>query len=265
MYRSISEIVDLKIDDILTLSEQELIDNIEVISNKIWFDAIKLGTETEDNSYEEIKYVRELFPNNKIKIKIGGAGCKNDIRKCFQYNIDGIILPMAESTYAIEHFLNHYNYFSNKFNREIPLTINIETIETVKKLHDLLPLLQNFYAVTIGRSDLSRSVYNDVNSKEVFELVEQIIFTIKEKYNNMNISIGGVITPDISKYIYNNYNVSLINTKFAYVKPDKDISDNIYQALYFEILLYALFYKQEFKDIDDFKTFFNNNIKRLNK
>jgi len=264
MYRSISEIIDFKLDSILNLTSDEIITNMNSISESLYFDAIKLGTETEENSFEEIFLIRENFPDIKVKVKIGGAGAKNDIKKCFQYKVDAIILPMAESIYAIEHFISHCEYYEKIFNYKIPLVINIETIEAVNKLETFIPLLRNFNSVTIGRSDLSGSIYKDVNSDEVFVLINKIISTVHGTYPDMGISIGGVITPKISKHIYNNFNTDYLNTKFVYIKPDKDIDENIKEALYFEILIYALFYKSGLRNLTDFKTFYSNNIERVN-
>ena len=99
----------------------ELISSLMDMQEKLHFG---LGRERKKvaigvHDFDQIKLVREIFNDKVIKLKIGGAGAKNDIRKAFELNINGLILPMAETAYAVENFLNNYWYYNNRFNKKM--------------------------------------------------------------------------------------------------------------------------------------------------
>lgn len=264
MHSSLSKIIEFNEDVIeRDLPESRIISLLKSISSKDWFDAIKLGTEVESNDFDQIKLVREIFKDKIIKLKIGGAGAKNDIKKAFELNLNGLILPMAETAYAVENFLNNYFYFNNKFNKKMFLAMNLETITTVENLIEIKKFFEYFSAVTIGRSDLSASMHVNVDSDEVDNVIQKIFKFFEDEKISLKISIGGKITPNSSYKLYEKYKSDFINTKYVYVKRTENISFNVNEALIFEILLYKLFYKKELVTKEDYKLFVENNIKRI--
>jgi|YNPMSStandDraft_2_1061718.scaffolds.fasta_scaffold00012_33 hypothetical protein len=265
MYNSISQIVNIQKDFIKDLSENEILDMLYKISSSSWFEGIKLGTEVEGNTFEEIKLVRELFPKEPIKFKIGGAGAKNDIRMAFILKVNSIILPMAETEYAIENFLETYHEFRDIFGFDIDLSINLETITMVKNFEKIKTYLNYFKQVTIGRSDLSQSMKEDVNSMRVLEIVKYIIDVIRSYKKDILISIGGKITPKASKRINLLCDSDFLNTQFVYVTNNKNVEKNIKIALIFESLLYTLFYKKKLRTDFELDRFINDHFIRMSK
>lgn len=264
MHSSLSKIIEFNENVIENdLSESKLIHLLKSISSKSWFDSIKLGTEVENNDFKQIFLVRNIFKDKIIKLKIGGAGAKNDIRNAFELNVDGLILPMAETPYAVENFLNNYFYFNNKYNKIMFLAMNIETITTVENLEEIKIYFKYFNAITIGRSDLSASMHVNVDSDDVDMIIQRIFKFFEKNKCSLKISIGGKITPNSSLKLYEKYNSDFINTKYVYVKRGNNISININEALIFEILLYKLFLKKELISEEEYKNFVNNNIKRI--
>lgn len=265
MYNSISQIVNIQKDILKSLSEQEILDMLYRISSSSWFKGIKLGTEVEGNTFEEIKLVRELFPKQALKFKVGGPGAKNDIRMAFILKVNSIILPMAETEYAIENFLETYEEFRNIFNFDIDLSINIETITLVKNFEKIKHYLKYFKQVTIGRSDLSQSMKEDVNSMRVLEIVKYIIDGVRNYKKDILVSVGGKITPKASKRINMLCDSDFLNTQFVYVINNKNVEKNIKLALIFESLLYTLFYKKNLRTDFELDRFIDDHYKRLEK
>jgi len=263
MYNSLSEIINLQREYIMDLSENEILDMLFKISRNTWFEGIKLGTEVEGNTFEEISFVRELFPKYPLKFKIGGAGAKNDIRMAFLFKVNTIILPMAESQYAIENFIRTYHEYRDIFGFDIPLSMNLETIEAFNKIDQLQEFFNHFSQITIGRSDLSESMHENVNSKDVMKIVKQIIGKVKEYDPSILLSIGGKITPKAAKNVVTQCRSDLVNTQFVYIQNNKNIEKHVKLALIFEMLLYILFFKKRFRTDFELNRFIDNHYLRL--
>jgi len=260
-----------KIEDIQNVIDnqikfEEILEFFNSIISNPWCESIKLGSEVEDNSFEELQFVKNTFIK-KLRFKIGGSGAKNDIRLALKNRVDVITLPMAESRYAIENFLE--NVEKNPYKDYKPLfALNIETITIVNNLPIVKDLLSYFASFTIGRSDLSGSMKVDVNSGEVDKMIEDIIIFIKSNFPYAKISIGGKITPESSYHLIDKFDkkFEFINTKFLYmdiskIEMIKEVTKRILQA---EIALYALFYNKGYRTKEELLDFAANNIKRMN-
>lgn len=248
------------------ITQEEIFEFFQEIITKPWCDSIKLGSEVEDNSFEELEYVKNHF-NKKLRFKIGGSGAKNDIRIALKNKVDVITLPMAESRYAIENFLE--NILKNKDNDYDPLlAMNIETITIVNNLASVKDLLIYFKSFTIGRTDLSGSMKVDINSVEVDNTIKNIINFIKSNLPGSKISIGGKITPNSAYHLINNIKeeYNFINTKFMYIDKNKidNIKEIVVDTLKAEIALFALFYKNGYRTKEELLDFSRNNFKRIN-
>ncbi|MEJ5273607.1 MAG: hypothetical protein WH035_05710 [Spirochaetota bacterium] len=245
---------------------EDIFNFVNNLINRPWCESIKLGSEVEDNSFEELQYVKTNFAK-KLRFKIGGSGAKNDIRQALKTKVDVITLPMAESRYAIENFLEIVE--KNIYKDYNPLyAMNIETKTIVNNLPLVKDLLGKFSSFTIGRSDLSGSMGVNVNSIEVDNIIEDIISFIKLNFPNAKISIGGKITPQSSHHLIEKFGkkVEFINTKFFYMDILKidNIKEVTNEILQLEIALFALFYKNGFRSKEELLEFSLNNIKRMN-
>ncbi|GEM_PF-1697594 len=244
---------------------QQIFDYFNDIIHEDWCDSIKLGSEVEDNSFEELEFVKTNFVK-KLRFKIGGCGAKNDIRTALKNKVDIITLPMAESRYAIENFLD--NLQNSKFKDYEPiLSLNIETITIVDNLPKVLDLLKNFKSFTIGRSDLSGSMKVNVNDPSVDNTIVTIIKLIKSNFPDSKISIGGKITPKSASHLIEkiNENFDFINTKFIYIKNKKfeDANKIVLNVLKAEIALFSLFHLKGFRTKEELIEFAKNNFKRM--
>ncbi|HQJ41138.1 MAG TPA: hypothetical protein PK449_06245 [Exilispira sp.] len=266
MYHSnFKELEDIKSIAEKTLNYDDLLESVNSILNEKWCESIKLGSEVEDNKFEELSFVKNTF-NKKLRFKIGGCGAKNDIRVVFQNKVDVITLPMAESRYAIENFLENIEIY-RKTQTPFPiLAMNIETMTIANNLPDVKDLLSNFSSFTIGRSDLSGSMNVNVNDPLVDKKISEILDFIHHNFPTAKISIGGKITPKAAIHLYENFKdqFNFLNTKFIYILPDENIEVIVLKALELEILLYALFYYNDYRNKDEFIDFAKNNMNRMN-
>ena len=234
--------------------------------NSEWFHAVKLGSEVEGNTLEELAFVRSVFPLVPLRFKIGGCGAKNDIRAAHECGVDYLVLPMAETVYALENFIEICQEYRGKYVKAPLASLNVETVTMVRNLPEFLPYLEaHFTSITIGRSDLSASLRTDVNSQEVLDNIETILSFVNKNLPHVSLSIGGKITPLSGKMLCRNFmnRVSFMNTKFAYINPAEDIEERISEALIFEIMLYYLLYIEGFRTKEEFTEFSVNNRKRI--
>ncbi len=180
--------------------------------------------------------------------------------------MDYIILPMAETVYALENFIELYAEYRTRFEKAPLAALNVETKTMVKSLPDFLPFLeQHFTSITIGRSDLSASMKANVNSQEVLDTIEEILSFVGKNLPHVSISIGGKITPLSGKLLYRTFGsrISFLNTKFVYLNPSGDVETSIKKALLFEILLFYIFYVEGHRSREEFVSFLTDNRKRM--
>lgn len=186
----------------------------------------KQSLEDEGATFKEIKFIRKILKNLKIKqnIKIGGCEAINDILFCKTLNVDGIIAPMVESSYALRKFLQVIKFVGFKKN----IYFNLETISAIKNINQILnnENAKQLSGVVIGRSDICGSLNlkkEDVNNNKIFNLVNSSINKINSK-NKYQIKMGGSITPlsiiFIKKLFYQN-KIHFIETRNIEIKLDK--------------------------------------------
>ena len=261
-------LTDIQLDDLAEkpLTLYETVSFLREMMQHDWFYAIKLGSEVEGNTLDEVALIRSLFPSVPLRFKIGGCGAKNDIKAAFEIGVDHIILPMSETVYALENFIEIYVDYRAKYEKTPLAALNVETKTMVKNLPEFLPFLEQYFtSITIGRSDLSGSMKANINSQEVLDTIEEILGFAGKNLPHVSISIGGKITPLSGKLLYRTFGsrISFLNTKFAYLNPSGDVENSIKEALFFEILLYYVFYVEGHRSKDDFVSFMTENRKRM--
>lgn len=166
--------------------------------------AIKAEFEAEGTRIEELSIISFLCSKYSIPLtlKIGGTCAKRDIYEAFQVGANNILVPMVESDFSLEYFINCYESFKSNFesfNNCPSISINIESIKGIENLDLIIEKInkmsQKFEFIVIGRSDLASSVrILDVNSNSILDLTKKII---KKSYkNNIKVAIGGNLTYD---------------------------------------------------------------------
>ena len=121
------------------------------------FHAIKIETEAEGASWEQIRAIQRIAKSSGLPVflKIGGVEARTDIRAAQDLAIEGVIAPMVESVFAVEKF--HEATAGRGF------SWRALTIESITAFRDLEAIVQEAKAMgingaTFGRGDFSASI-----------------------------------------------------------------------------------------------------------
>ena len=193
-------------------SENSLIKSLKKLKKSFKIEGIKSEFEAEGSSNENIIKLRSLtnLVGTQLHVKIGGVEAINDIYFCIESSVDGVIAPMVETKFGLKKFIDSIKKL--KLYKKPILTINIESITGVKNIDSILEIAnKNIDNITIGRSDLAQSYFNDKilqNSK----IIEQQIFYIskKAKKYNINCTVGGGVDKETLILYKNNKNIKNI-------------------------------------------------------
>lgn len=216
-----------------------LIDRAKLLVNDFGVCALKLGTEAEANTFEEIKIYNDMFSDiMDIVVKIGGCDARNDIKKMAEFGIKGLIAPMLESSYALFNFIRALREeIGNNFLEVFPfLSINIETKTGYVNLDEIFSsdYIGYITQITIGRTDLFSSYNCSIDSP----ILEGIVKDIRERSKRIGkiVSIGGQITPKRSRRIVEYIKPEKINIRNVVIMTErtKDIERSVKEALLFE-------------------------------
>ena len=124
--------------------------------------AIKAEFEAEGTRIEELGILSNIcFKNNvSLTLKTGGPAAIRDIFEAYQLGAKNILIPMVESEYSLEYFVDSYQKFSNYFKDLIEITnlsINIEINLGYTYIENILDIIIKkslpITHIVIGRTD----------------------------------------------------------------------------------------------------------------
>jgi len=237
----------------------EIRQSVRELKEKYGACGLKLGTEAEGNTFEDIKYMKEnvgdILP---IVVKVGGCEAKNDIRMMSEMGIDGIIGPMIESPYALSIFVRTLKTYYKDLSK-IKKIINIESITSFENLGRILnhPDFEVIDQVTIGRTDFSTSISSHVDDEKVFKYVKEIV-NASHKAGKIT-SVGGSITPLNAIKIKDFTGTEKINIRTVVIDLRK--CTNIYEAIRKSLELEILLLKNNKILFPQYNGYFENRIK----
>ena len=203
--------------------------------------AIKAEFEAEGTRIDELAILSNacIKCNVPLTLKTGGPAAIRDIFEAYQLGAKNILIPMIESEYSLEYFINSYQKFSNDFkdlNEETNLAINIESkvgYENIEKILEVISKKSLSIAhIVIGRTDLSSSLkIKDVNSKKIFNIAKDILN--KSYLKNIRCTVGGNITSESFDFIYNlrNFKLDAFETRKTTFKFSESISQDEFKDL----------------------------------
>tara|TARA_Y100000739_G_C20588424_1_gene456577 strand:+ start:1058 stop:1861 length:804 start_codon:yes stop_codon:yes gene_type:complete len=203
--------------------------------------AIKAEFEAEGTRIDELGLLsNSCFKNNvPLTLKTGGPAAKRDILEAFQLGAQNILVPMIESEYSLQYFINAYIKFLNDFkdlNETNKLAINIESKLGYKNIERILKIIKNkslpISYVVIGRTDLSNSLQiNNVNSSTIFKITKDILN--KASSSNVRCTIGGNLTSESFEFIHNlkSYKLYAFESRKATFKFSDSISKEEFDYL----------------------------------
>ncbi len=203
--------------------------------------AIKAEFEAEGTRIDELGILSNAcFKSNvPLTLKTGGPAAIRDIFEAYQLGAKNILIPMVESEYSLEYFINSYQKFSDDFkdlNEETNLAINIESKLGYENIEKILEVISKkslpISHIVIGRTDLSSSFQiNDVNSKKIFNITKDIL---KKSYSkNIRCTVGGNLTSESFEFINNLSSLKLnaFETRKTTFEFSKSISKNEFDNL----------------------------------
>ncbi len=203
--------------------------------------AIKAEFEAEGTRIDELGILSNAcFKSNvPLTLKTGGPAAIRDIFEAYQLGAKNILIPMIESDYSLEYFINSYQKFSNDFkdlNEITNLAINIESKLGYENLEKILEVISKksllISHIVIGRTDLSSSLeIKDVNSKNIFNISKDIL---KKSYlKNIRCTVGGNVTSESYDFIHNlgNFKLDAFETRKTTFKFSKSISKTEFDNL----------------------------------
>ena len=203
--------------------------------------AIKAEFEAEGTRIDELGILSNAcFKNNvPLTLKTGGPAAIRDIFEAYQLGAKNILVPMVESDYSLEYFINSYQKFSNDFkdlNEATNLAINIESKLGYENIEKILKVISEkslpISYIVIGRTDLSSSLQiKDVNSEKIFEISKDILN--KSYFKNIRCTLGGNLTSESFEFInnLNNFKLYAFETRKTTFKYSKSISKNEFDNL----------------------------------
>ncbi len=228
----------------------EIRKTLHQLSQEIGIVALKTGTEVEDMDFPEIQILREISQGIvPIVVKLGGAEARNDMRRLIAIQIDGMIAPLIESSYALRKFIQTKNELKlttrdAQTSKKIWNAINIESKTGVQAIDEIIdsPYFGAISQVTAARSDLSQSLQLHSDNIQVMQICAEILKKVKAR--GKRTVIGGNIQPTTIPIILEMIAPDLISTRNLVLCADQmqKTSDqgkrSIRKALGFEIQIY---------------------------
>ena len=115
----------------MNLLEKKMVDSLIDLKENYNVLAIKAEFEAEGTSFEEAFKLRELTSKAGLNfsLKIGGCEAIKDMFEAKKIDINSLIAPMIESSYALKKFVKAIeSVFTEKEKQNINFLINFETI-----------------------------------------------------------------------------------------------------------------------------------------
>ena len=222
---------------------RSLREKLQILSENHHVVGLKTGTEVEDMGFDEIDFMKSICGDLPLTVKIGGPEARNDIRQCIHIGVDIILAPMVETVYALSNFVQTMESISEEMEVVLPsLAVNIESKTAVKNLDEMLhsKWAGKLYQITIGRSDLSKSMHLSVQDPEVIASAAQAIKKISR--HGIITSVGGGVTISNIASLVTVVPVNKVNTRHVVFSNDKKFQRNpgkhLYEGMLFEKLLY---------------------------
>ncbi|MFW5781655.1 MAG: aldolase/citrate lyase family protein [Candidatus Muiribacteriaceae bacterium] len=222
--------------------KQELRERLFELRDTYGACSLKMGTEAESNTFEEIRYMHETVSDIlPVIVKVGGCEARNDIRKMSEIGVRGIVGPMIDSPYSLKLFVKTLRDFYPDTGSVFKV-VNVESITSFENLGRILnsPDFDIIDQVTVGRSDFSASIGTYVDDEKVYDYVREIV-NAAHRAGKIT-SVGGGITPKNAMRIKEYTGTEKVNIRTVVIDLNKcsDLYNAIKNSLELEILILEL-------------------------
>lgn len=224
------------------LDEEEILrEQLVLLREECGATSLKVSTEDAGMGYGEIRTVHRLFHDIlPIQAKIGGPEARQDMRTVVDVGCRAVVAPMIESAYSLQKFIESLREeLGEKLYGFVGKQINIETETACRNLDKIfaLPEISELDQITVGRTDLCRSLGKDPNHPEVMRRVSEVVFAAKER--GIQVSIGGRVTPKDAVRLMEVCAPTRLNTRDVGFDPEAcgDLEDAVRRILDFELVV----------------------------
>ncbi|WP_457594109.1 aldolase/citrate lyase family protein [Hydrogenimonas sp.] len=236
--------------------EQALYEQLCKLRDEYGLKGIKAEFEAEGSSLQDLNRLRRLTSRagTGLYLKIGGVEAIRDIKEALEVGVDGLIAPMVESTFGAKKFYDAYSKLYGE--HPVHTTLNVETRNAIDELDDILDYaVGRFDNITIGRSDLSRSYFDEAvvpDSDFILNLLVEAGRKIRQK--GLSFTVGGSVSARTIEKINKEYPelktlIQKLETRKVMLPTDIFLEKDgaIKEALKFEELY--ILSKKEFSDM----------------
>lgn len=222
----------------------QLLEKLKTLKNQYFATGLKLELETEIISTTEIDLAQKLAQESGLYLTLKTSGCSavSDIFLSKALEIQNILSPMIESSYALEKF--YENVKNICVNDSKNLMFNIETITAYENIDKILncKYIDKFKTIVFGRNDFCHSLGKTADfcdDNTIFEYICNVINKIEN--TGLNLVVGGNITTksqEFLKKINSNKFTHVETRKITFDKKvlDSDFKKALDEALEFEML-----------------------------
>jgi len=195
-----------------------------------------LKGEFESEGLSEIELAGEIIfglrNNLDYLVKFSGSEANSEINYLSRIGVKKIVCPMVESPFAMERYMA-----STADRGFVERGVTIETITAVKNINEIIEAGIGLTHITIGRTDLCRSLgINDLESKEIMTYVKNISQVSKSK--GLIVSLGGGVSLKTKRFLIDNTFrgiVDFVETRKAVIEYENFIqSDALDEAIELE-------------------------------
>lgn len=222
------------------LDEEEILrEQLSLLREECGATSLKVSTEDAGMGYDEIRTVHRLFHDIlSIQAKIGGPEARQDMRSVVDIGCRSVVAPMIESGYSLQKFIESLREeLGEKVYGFIGKQINIETENACRNLDKIFarPEISELDQITVGRTDLCRSLGKEPNHPDVMRRVAEVVVAAKER--GIAVSVGGRVTPKDAVRLMTVCAPTRLNTRDVGFDPSTcgNIEDAVRRILDFEI------------------------------
>jgi hypothetical protein len=220
---------------------------LSVLRDRYLCRGIKSEFENEASDFKDLVYLRYVtaISGMKMNVKIGGVEAFTDLKMALDLHVDGVIIPMVESEFALVKSLNMIDDLLGNEYPDFDVKINIETKTAIQNLDGILSTMNDrVTGFTIGRSDLSYSygMKGQQDSDFINQRVEEVVDRIRSHCGDLEITVGGGIS---KKTFENDYLKKRIIPKLTHIETRNVILD-ANSINHPEALAYALELEKEY-------------------
>src|SRR3990167_4007382 len=219
--------------------EEALREQLMLLREECGATSLKVSTEDAGMGYDEIRTVHRLFHDIlAIQAKIGGPEARQDMRSVVDIGCRSVVGPMIESGYSLQKFIESLKEeLGEKVYGFIGKQINIETEVACRNLDEIFarPEISELDQITVGRTDLCRSLGREPNHPEVQRRGGGVGNAAKS--HGIAVSVGGRITPKDAVHLMERCAPTLLNTREVGFDPAAcgDPEEAVRRIVYFEI------------------------------